>query len=287
MDKKQLIGLITITAIVGGTVYFIKKYKDSLEEEAPMTAEEAKAYVELHKYKAAKTTAEVAKELNMNESEVREIVEVVTEEADPRGDIELHYDFYDDVDWDVPLSETITEEEKKLRFDKDSIQAKDQFIKMELADLTPGQQEYQIMRRLFDFQFEPLNDGDIILHGHLIDYRTEFFGINSRWNEHVTMGDVVAHYARRLDYNISNGVGHWICHILHYLEISELASSQEIGAVIDLLNQHKYENKTRDTYGFFGLHFDYIVEAEEMAEKNIDGQLTYDIEFNVFLNSIV
>lgn len=288
MNKNKIMGAITISLIVGGAIYCIKKYRDSLDEEGPITVDDARALWEKRKAELATSTQEVGEALGVEQSEIEELVEEARDEASWNTGVEEpndEYDYYDDVDWNTPLADYITEEDRTLRFEADSIQARDQFIKMELAGLLPGQQEYQIMKRLFEFQFEPLNDGDEILYSQLADYRSEFFGEHSRWNDNITIGDIITYFARRIDYNVGGGDTSWIIHILEHIGVSELDSSEKIGSVISDLNKHVYENNHKDTYGLFGLHFDDVYAAEEMAGKTVDGQLTYDIEFNTFLNT--
>lgn len=288
MNKKRLMGIVTISLIIGGTVYCIKKYKDDLQYGESIDLEEAREIVKQHSEEAVKSTEEVAEALGIDREEIEEFIDDIHDDIESENGFtgpNETYDFYDGLDWSIPLSETITEEEKTLRYEANSIQARDQFIKMELADLTPGMQEYQIMKRLYDFQFEPLNDGDSTLYSQLSDYREEFFGPDSRWNDNVSFADIIAHFARATDYNVGGGVGTWIVKFVRFIDITELDSGLSIGETLTVLNQHNYHNERTDTYGLFGLHFDDCVAAEEMAEITIDGALTYEIEYNTFLKA--
>lgn len=299
MSKKRIMGIVTISLIIGGTIYCIKKYKDDMKYGEPIDLEEARDIVKRHSEEAKRSTEEVAKEFGMTSEEIEEMVDEARDEVnwnmsfqkseddDEDVDHAHEYDFYDGLDWNRPLSEYITEEDKTLRYEANTVQARDQFIKMELADLTPGMQEYQIMKRLYDFPFEPLNDGDSTLYSQLSDYREEFFGPDSRWNDNVSFADIIAHFARATDYNIGGGVGTWIVKFVRFIDITELDSGLSIGDALNKLNQHTYQNDRLDTYGLFGLEFDDCVAAEEMAELTIDGQLTYEIEYNTFLKSVM
>lgn len=287
MNRKQIMGFVTISLIIGGTIYCIKKYKDEQNGEETLTLKEARELVKQREQEALKTTADTAKAFGMQNEEIDELVDEARDEASWTNSFTQPgaYDFYDNVDWNRPWSQYITEEDKVLRFEPNSIQARDHFIKMELAELTPGMQEYQIMRRLFDFQFEPLNDGDETLYSQLADYREEFFGPHSRWNDNVTIGDIITHYARNTDFNIGGGIGEWIIHFVRNVEFNELATATTFGAIIQDLNRHSYQNKHTDTYGLFGLTFEESLEAEEIASGTVDEQVTYEIEFNTFLKS--
>ena len=296
MNTKKIMGVVTISLIIGGTIYCIKKYKDSQNLEGVIDLEEAKAIVKMQEMKKSEdevlaSTKEVAKTFGMDKDEIEELIDDARDEVNWNASFDSGepYDFYDGVDWSRPLSEYITEEDKVLRFEPNSIQARDHFIKMELAELLPGMREYQVMKRLFDFQFEPLNDGDSILHSQLMDYRIQFFGNNSRWNEDVSMADIITHYARLTDFNVGGGVGHWIIEFVGNTEFNELHPASSFEYLIVKLNRHKLGsmNIASDNINIFGLSFDDLLDAEEMAEQTVDGEVTYEIEFNTFLKNCV
>lgn len=294
MNRKQIFGLVTITAIVGGTGYCVYKYlkdKEKGEVEAPISLEEARAIVEENKVKAESSfnrAVEVAQEIGMTDDELDDLLDEAREEASWNSSFAQGYDFYDGVDYNRPLSEYITEEDKKLRFDPNTIQARDQFIKMELAELLPSSREYQLMKRLFDFPFEPLNDGDDILLTQLEDYRQEFFGPTSKWTTTVSMADVICHYARLLDFNVGEGVGHWIVELSSNTGINEISSSNEIGRIVETLNQHNHSlNDEGIQWGIFALHPYDMQNAQNIADSTIDGEVTYEIEFNEFLKKVL
>ena len=299
MNRKQVLGLITITAIVGGTGYCIYKHlkeKEAKEQTTEISLKEAREIVERSKKEAERAldrAVEVAQEIGMSTEEIEEMIDEARDEASwnasytqaPKHD---EYDFYDGLDYTRPLSEYITEEDKTLRFDPNTIQARDQFIKMELADLLPSSREYQLMKRLFEFQFEPLNDGDDILRTQLEDYRQEFFGPTSRWTTMTTMADIICHYARLLDFNVGGGVGHWIIELAGNTGINEIASSQEISRQVTLLNQHLHSlNDEEIQWGIFGLHVYDMQAAQDIADNTIDGEVTYEIEFNEFVKKVM
>ena len=292
MNRKKVLGLITISAIIGGTGYCIYKHlkeKESGELEAPISLAEAREIVKQSTIKVEESTRNVAEAFGIPHEEIEDLIDEARDEASFNSSfVSNEYDFYDDLDYTRPYSEYITEEDKKLRFDSNTIQARDQFIKMELADLLPSSTEYQLMKRLFDFPFEPLNDGDDILLSQLEDYRQEFFGPTSKWTSAVSMADVICHYSRLLDFNVGGGVGHWIIELSNNTGISEIASSNEIGRVVEELNQHRHSlNDEGVQWGIFALHPYDMQNAQNIADSTIDGEVTYEIEFNEFLKKVV
>ncbi len=288
MNRKQVMGLVTVGVIIGGTVYCIKKYKDSVKEGEVIDLATARQLV---KERPRQAQEEYRHPNEMSREEMDEMIDEAHDEAGWNASFEQSadiddYDYYDGLDYTKPLAATLTEEDKQLRFNPDSIQARDQFVKMELAELIPNTPEYQIMKKLFNVEFEPLNDGDEILRSQLADYRQEFFGPTSRWNEAVTIGDIVTNYARLTDYNIGGGIGSWIVAFIHNTEFSELSSDVDFNHIVTRLNQHEYMNNQTDLYGFFGLNSYIMSDAQRIADDTIDGEVTYEIEFNEFLKHV-
>lgn len=286
MNTKKIMGIVTVSLIVGGTAYAIFKYKKGQNEEAPITLEEARELVEISRNRVQETTATVAEAFGMTDEEIDELQDEARDEAGWNSSFaQPDYDFYDGLEYNRPLSEYIKEEDKTLRFDPNTLQARDHFIKMELAELMPSTPEYQIMKRLFDFHFEPLCDGDDILYSQLADHRAEFFGPNSKWNDNVSMADILTHYARLSDFDLSGGVGMWLNTFVNNTSFYELASSVDFDIIIQHLNQHVYINPKTGLRGIFGLTEETFFFAIDMADNTIDGEVTYEIEYNMFLKT--
>lgn len=200
-----------------------------------------------------------------------------------KDDLEAPDFVYDNISFEVPLIETMTEEDKVLRYEPSSNDARNQFIKMELAEWVPMEESYSMMLSLFTFPFKPANDGDWDLKTRIIDYRVQFFGFNSKWSKEVTFADVILHYARESVFHIGEDTRHWVNYFLDYTEFDVHKSSHRVDLILDKLNNHVYHNKERDTFGFFGLSKQAMTGAIDVASRNIDNSVTYEIEFNEFL----
>jgi hypothetical protein len=188
---------------------------------------------------------------------------------------------------DILLAETITEEDKKLRYEPNSRDARNQFIRMELAEWRPSEETYKIMLKLFDFPFQPQNDGDDFLRTNIIDYRVQFFGFGSKWAREVSFADVMLYYARLSHYNCDESVKYWLEYFLEFNEFDYYTSSLTIDELLNQLNSHTYFNEERQTFGLFGLTRDSMDQAIRIANGNIDRSVTYEIEFNEFLKSFL
>jgi hypothetical protein len=294
-------GAVTIGLIVGGTIYAIKKSKDAeKQEEQAITLEEARAIVNSGKRNDDAELVEEARiitEIEVVESKkpaVKLVNEVVEEE-----DFDEYEEDYEEEEIEGPSIPTVEplkdfyyieeginpKEDKVLRFDRNSDDAKHQFIRMELADWEPGDATYRIILQLFEFPFIPTNVGDEILRTQVIDYKVQFFGFGSKWCREVSFADIMFHYARRAEFDCGESVQYWIDYFLQFNAFSWDSTSHEMDTHILRLNSHTYFNEERQTFGLFGLTRESMDNAIKIANRNIDRSLTYEIEFNEFLKS--
>jgi len=293
MKLKHILGTVTIVVIVGGAIYAIKRSKDleKVEGEA-ITAEEARAMVEqMKKGRSNQEFEELLEDLEPID------VDAVREEAhdiaswnhsfnEPNYDGEEIESPLIEEDTEVlnrPLKEYMTEEDMVLRHEPSSREARQQFIKMELAEWAPLEDTYQLMVNLFDFPFNPENDGDHDLKTTIIDFRVQFFGFGSRWAKEVSYADVILHYARAAQYNCNETVRYWVEYFLDFSEFDLETPSRRVDDLLKRLNTHTYFNEERATFGLFGLTRQSMEQAIKIANRNIDRSVTYEIEFNEFL----
>jgi hypothetical protein len=178
-------------------------------------------------------------------------------------------------------------EDIELRYDPNSRDARNQFIRMELAEWRPLEDNYQTLLRLFDFPFKPQNDGDELMATQVIDYRVRFFGFGSRWCKEVTVADIIMHYSRKAEFNCGENVRYWADYFLEFNELDFTKANHEIDEVLLRLNSHTYFNEERATFGLFGLTRECMDQAIRIANGNVDRSVTYEIEFNEFLKSCV
>jgi len=329
MNRKQIIGTVTILVVIGGTIYAIKKGRDAKKAEAEaISVKDAMEEMEaIRKAKSDQEAEELAEELadiyghrgRPTDEELEENRKKWTSlksEDIENGNYEPSEDYhkfysedededstlmevdentegpkindgvtFDEEELDTPLSETMTEEDKVLRHDPNSRDARSQFIKMELAEWVPLEDTYQVMLNLFEFPFNPLNDGDWDLKTRIIDHRMQFFTYQSRWCQEVTYADVILHYARSASFNCDESVKYWVEVFLDFNEFNIDTPSRRIDELLESLNKHAYYNEERQTFGLFGLTHERMDMAIKIANRNVDRSVTYEIEFNEFLKS--
>lgn len=306
-----VLGAVTIGLIVGGTIYAIKKSKEAeAQEEQAISLSEAREMVEKRR-KEQKEVEELAEEIYF-ESEIEEVEEQPERKIHivKASEYDEHEETYEEEDEDedgideniegpyIPTVEPLNDfmyyeegidpkEDKTLRFDKNSVEAKHQFIRMELADFQPNDDAYRIMLQLFEIPFIPNNDGDEILRTQVIDYKVQFFGFGSKWAREVSFADIMFHYARAAEFNVGESVDYWINYFLQFNDFQWDSTSQEFDTLIMRLNSHSYFNEERQTFGLFGLTRQSMDQAIRIANMNIDRSVTYEIEFQEFLKSCV
>lgn len=318
MNTKHILGTVTIIAIVGGTIYAIKKSKDLQKAEGEEISLEEARYI-VAKERTGVTVGPINIDGTPTSFEVTDMEEVIDEcrevadynrsfmgnkpaEENPgygriiKG---LGYDTHsDDIEEDeeeemLPDPEIMEynkidragdEEENVLRHEPNSVEALNQFRRMELAEWTVNEDNYQTMSMLFDFPFEPKNNGDEMLLTQIIDYRAQFFGLGSRWVKQISYADVILHFARKAVFNCDETIGYWVNYFLEFNNLFHAYSSQAIDEEIESLNSHTYFNEERATFGLFGLTRESMDQAIRIADRNY-GSVTYEIEFNEFLKS--
>jgi hypothetical protein len=319
INWKYVWGTATIVVIVGGTIYAIKKSKDAQKAEGEsISLAEARSIV---RREEALREAPVASEshskiLGNGISQV--ILDEVGFTAGPFNidGVQTHFtiknaqvideaapfadeEFEDNEEEDEMVMEDDPgdflfydggrdpKEDIELRYDPNSRDARNQFIRMELAEWRPLEDNYQTLLRLFDFPFKPQNDGDELMATQVIDYRVRFFGFGSRWCKEVTVADIIMHYSRKAEFNCGENVRYWADYFLEFNELDFTKANHEIDEVLLRLNSHTYFNEERATFGLFGLTRECMDQAIRIANGNVDRSVTYEIEFNEFLKSCV
>lgn len=287
MNTKHILGAVTIAVIIGGTIYAIKKAKEAEKIEGEsISLDEAREIVS--KSKLQDDLEESLDEVLEQEVTTPQPSNIISR-LPSNDDIyeEIDEEEYDDVYY-VDESNNIgyfTEEDSVLRYEPSSLEALNQFKRMELADVEGADKTYQTMLTLFDFEFVPTNDGDEILRTQIIDRRVQFFGFNSKWNQEITYAEVILHYARAAVYNMDNCIGYWVETFLINNELYYHYSNSVIENSIKQLNNHEYFNNDTLTFGLFGLDDRSMDQARNIANRNFDNSVTYEIEFNEFLKA--
>ena len=260
-----IFGALTITAVLGFTAYSIVAYKRQAkkeQEEEVITVDQAQKEIEEFENREIEERYESGETENLREP----MVEMGPEE----------YEHYDE----------ITEEDEVLRHEPNSIEARDQFIAMNLAEWRPGTDTYEKLLYLFTFPFSPTTEGDRILREKLVDERRNFFGEESKWNARVTYAEVVLYFARETEFNVDGVLDDWVNLFLDNMGMTQFLPSEEVDDILNELNTHSFFNGETDLFGLFGLDDDELENAYAVADIQVDTAVTYEILYNEFLKGV-
>lgn len=176
----------------------------------------------------------------------------------------------------------------ELRYEPNSVEAREQYFNMELVVLGRDNDTRDIVSMLYDHEFVPMCDEDQNLKVRLIDHRIKFFGMTSKWNKQVTFGDVIMYYGKAAAYNCGDDVRHWVDYFLTCADLNNIIlTSEEIEDKVRVLNTHNYFNEDLQSHGLFGLTSSQMTEAIVVSRNRIDARVTYDIEFNQFVQGVI
>lgn len=193
----------------------------------------------------------------------------------------------DDIDWERKNMEPkFLEDEgaRILRHDPNSDEALTQFMKMELAEWAPHEDQYKTLLRMFEVPFDPVVEGDVHLKNKIMDERSDFFGDNSKWLDRVSYGDLILYYSRRLEFSYSQGIRFWVDKLLRINGLDPHVTESELYMQLKEYNERDYDadNIGNTKVGLFQLDKRRARDAEYWAQNRVDGEVTYDIEFEEF-----
>lgn len=296
-STKVVLALGVGAAVTYGSYRIIKGFKEKKMEEEAISIHEAEAELKAIKEEEKEVAERIIfgpRDAEPN-PEAEKVVQFMryskTEEDLPFDPVLENEDketpTEEQVDYTKPLSERITEEDKILRYEPNSTEARDQFIRMELAEWVPVEDFYTVMLNLFEQDFQPTNDGDRYIKESIMDYRMEFFGPDSKWSHEVTYADLVLHYARQLSYNCNGTIREWAENLIANTEITVYTTPEELFVILQALNAHTYFNNDFKSFGLFGLNDESMDLALKSAAKNIEPLVTYDIEYNEFMKCVL
>lgn len=182
MKKDEVVGVISLVGLVVATAYLsviafeaIKKHYEQLE---------------------------LDKELDIRRSE--KAAEKARIDVTEQSDEDNYEEHIDDNELNEEDAEETYEEMEKLRYDKNSREAWDQYVEMKLAEFNG--EDLDTMRRLYKKEFVPnerIDENGIFYH-EVVDQHTEFFGEDSKYNTYFTVGDLVIYWAYKLNWDLGD-----------------------------------------------------------------------------------
>lgn len=205
--------------------------------------------------------------------------------GNPVDDIYPSDDETEDYDDTIVLSDEEGGEGKLLKgTDPNSEFALEQFIKMEIAEFRRNSAEEMMIRRLFKYRFLPKTRGDRITHDTLQKERMDFFGPDSKWCWEPTWADLILHFAKRIDYNLGDGVPHWTSYIFDHLNFRPGMKDQELLDSLENLVGHTFINDDTGFVGLFGLDDGGCNDVNDQLKHSVDNVYSFEMELQAFLH---
>lgn len=279
---------LVVFALFAGTIAFsgyklYKTYKEVKEREE-IEQEVAK---ETFIVEAKKELAESERERKEREALWQEDLEQMQleDEAELLAEEELE-DFYNEEGLDDPIDD-IEEEMEKLLYPPNSLEAKEQYINMKIAEIDSIELR-DIMFRLYqdDLNIALFNDQDKDLIDTILNEKTEFFGQDSIFVNCIWMGDIVMYFAYLAEFDLDEDVESWVQLYIDNLGLTHNTSLIQINTIIGEFCTNR--RATKAGFGMFGLE---RIDLDDIIAKNIEtlglNDLTLRSQYNMFISNFL
>lgn len=277
MNKKtilSLVGAVTVPTIAFFSYKAYKMYKHIKAEE--ITAEEVMKVIEERKLK--QQAEETAKAL---------------EEREARKDISVEdYDIEEDALPIVPMveyeyeEETYEEDEEEemdiLKYEPNSLEAKDQYVMLLLSDFDRYSRDYTLLNRMLQVPFS----GDPKVNGFMLDNvfeaKEHFYGPDSVWLDVTSWGDVAIYFADRAEFDLGYTRDYWFGTFMDTIGFStdDNVSDQEFDEIMDSLCNNYFYGAN---YGLFGLSREQVLEAGRFDSIEHISQLSIERQYQEYV----
>lgn len=275
MNKKtilSLVGAVTVPTIAFFSYKAYKMYKHIKAEE--ITAEEVMKVIEERKLK--KQAEETAKAL---------------EEREARKDISVEdYDIEEDalpiVEYEYEEVETYEEDEEEeldiLRYEPNSLEAKDQYTMLLLSDFDRYSRDYTLLNRLLQVPFSGDPKVNEIMLDNIWEAKAHFYGPDSVWLDVASWGDVIIYFADRAMFDLGNTRDYWFGVYMDILgfSTSDSVSDQEFDEIVDSLCNNYFYGAN---FGVFGLSREQVLEAGRIDAIEHISQLSIERQYQEYV----
>lgn len=296
-NKKLIVGVIITSAIGLFSWRFYKTYKDvkgrmdeeemieieaEIEEVANLDQDELRIreLSAIHGSEAVEEAEQIMEELTAKKKmreHVRDTQIAILEEEEEHG---VDIDEVPGIGEEKEYLDSLEEEEEKLRHHPDSQAAWDQYVNMRLADIDDPDLE-RFYRILMNVDYYPIEDGrDHIVESNITNDRTLFFGGASRFVGGMTIGELLLHFARLLDFDLDQGIEYWADRLLINIDLEyhkRLTHTKLQQTVYEVVNHRWYNSAFEHSFGIFAL-YDPEMLPDELESKSFMEQYWIFIE---------
>ena len=261
-----LVGAVTASTIVFYSYKAYKMYKHIKAEE--ITAEEVMKVIEERKLK--QQAEETAKAL---------------EEREARKDISVEdYDIEEDA---LPIVEYEYEEDEEeeldiLRYEPNSLEAKDQYTMLLLSDFDRYSRDYTLLNRLLQVPFSGDPKVNEIMLDNIWEAKAHFYGPDSVWLDVASWGDVIIYFADRASFDLGNTRDYWFGIFMDTIgfSTSDSVSDEEFDEIVDSLCNNYFYGAN---FGIFGLSREQVLEAGRIDAIEHISQLSVERQYQEYV----
>lgn len=277
-----LVGAVTASTIVFYSYKAYKMYKHIKAEE--ITAEEVMKVIEERKLK--KQAEETAKALE--EREARKDISVedynVEDEDEALPLVQYEYEEYlRENGEDVETYEEDEEEELDiLRYEPNSLEAKDQYTMLLLSDFDRYSRDYTLLNRLLQVPFSGDPKVNEILLDNIWEAKAHFYGPDSVWLDVTSWGDVIIYFSDRASFDLGNTRDYWFGVYMDTIgfSISDSVSDEEFDEIVDSLCNNYFYGAN---FGIFGLSREQVLEAGRIDAIEHISQLSIERQYQEYV----
>lgn len=176
--------------------------------------------------------------------------------------------------------------DEELKHDKDSIEAWNQYVDMMLSDFQSYATSADVLDRLFNITFAPVNKDDGLALSHIIDERRRFFGPDSKYSKYGSFAELLIYFANKMNWNYDVGLEDAMKFLIENLEIDPSVGDTRLGNTCADLKDHNFVN-SKERYGLFGLttdDYDFRLCKYPSVVVRSNDDITFYMEFNVWAN---
>src|SRR5699024_10192383 len=241
-----------------------------------------KAYKMYKHIKAEEITAEEV--MKVREESKDNSVEDYDIEEDALTIVQYEYEEYlRENGEDVETYEEDEEEELDiLKYEPNSLEAKDQYVMLLLSDFDRYSRDYTLLNRLLRVPFSGDPKVNEIMLENIWEAKVHFYGPDSVWLDVASWGDVAIYFADRAEFDLGYTRDYWFGTFMDTIgfSTSDSVSEQEFEEIMDSLCNNYFYGAN---YGLFGLSRDQVLEAGKIDAIDHISQLSIERQYQEYV----
>lgn len=275
MKKDFIISTLVISAFGVGAYLLYKKFYKKNEVEI-ITVKDLKKYIV---YRDGK--------FHKKEENSQEIDDTVEEQNNEETEEEYEEAFEDSYqEYEEPSSNEGGIGKLRRGISPDSEYAYETFIRATIGNVE-NPSDVHTLRKLFEYEFVPINAVDRIAYDTLIEKRFEFFGTQSKYSSRPSWAELIMYYAERMNFDLDEGIPKWVNYILENLDFNLNMRDDDVNYILEDLVNHRLRNHYSGLFGMFGLDESAEAYMQTILSHKVEKDFSFEVEYNAFVNMTI